>query len=385
MILGKFSTCTVGDVSGRYQLIAAEVSLYSGKARAYLRYKGVPFDEVLCTRSVITKVVRPKTGLAMVPVLLLPDGEAVQDTTAIIDAIESRHPTRSVRPPTPVLALASQLLELYGDEWLVMPAMHYRWHYKRNMPLIMSEFGQLVAPRVPRLLRPLVGLPLAAYFGGGYGRALGISKRNRKAIERSYEAFLVDFDTHLAAHPFLLGDRPCEGDFGFMGPLYAHLYRDPAPGALMKRIAPRVTKWVERMNAPTGSDREDVRSFAAEDDVPASLDPIFSRFFAEHWPVVADTVRAVERWVDENPNAKRIARFVGNHEFEVEGVRHPRWIQSFTQWMAQRPLGLYRQLGGEDKARADRWLERVGGLAAMQLKVETPVRRERNRLVPIDP
>lgn len=383
MILGKFSAGTVGVVPGRYQLIAAEVSLYSGKARAYLRYKGVSFEEILCTRSVINEVVRPKTGLAMVPVLLLPNGDAVQDTTAIIDAIETRHPTRSVRPTTPVLALASKLLELYGDEWLVMPAMHYRWHYKRNMPLILREFGQLVAPRVPKLLTPLVGLPLALYFGGGYGRALGISKRNRAAIERSYEAFLHDFDAHLAEHPFLLGDRPSEGDFGFMGPLYAHLYRDPAPGALMKRIAPRVAKWVERMNAPTDVDQEDARGFSPDDEVPASLDPIFARLFAEHWPVVADTVRAVDRWVGENPKKERVARFVGNHEFEVEGVRHPRWIQSFTQWMAQRPLEAYAGLGAEDKARADVWLERVGGLAAMQLKVPTSVRRVKNRLVPI--
>ena len=39
---------------GRYQLIAAEVSLYSGKARAYLRHKGVAFDEVLlATESIV--------------------------------------------------------------------------------------------------------------------------------------------------------------------------------------------------------------------------------------------------------------------------------------------------------------------------------------------
>ena len=220
-----------------YQLIAAEVSLYSGKARAYLRYKGVPFTELHASRQVINRIVKPKTGLAMIPVLLTPEGEAVQDTTAIIDHIEARHPSRSVYPTTPVLRLASLLLELYGDEWLLMPAMHYRWHYKReNMALVMREFGEIVAPRLPKLLHPLAGLPLALYFGGNYGRALGINASNRAAIERSYEAFLREFDAHLDAHPYLLGARPSVGDYGFMGPLYAHLYRDPAPGALMRRI-----------------------------------------------------------------------------------------------------------------------------------------------------
>jgi hypothetical protein len=35
-----------------------------------------------------------------------------------------------------------------------------------------------------------------------------------------------------------------------MGPLYAHLARDPYPSVLMKQQAQRVWRWVERMNAP---------------------------------------------------------------------------------------------------------------------------------------
>lgn len=366
-------------MADRYQLIAAEISLYSGKARAYLRYKGVPFDEVLSTRPVIQSVVRPKTGLAMVPVLITPEGDAVQDTTAIIHAIEARHPERSVAPPG-VLGVASKLLELYGDEWLVMPAMHYRWHYKRNMPLVLSEFGQLVAPRLPKLLAPLAGLPLALYFGGNYGRALGISKRNRAAIEQSYEALLRDLDAHFESHPFLLGPRPCQGDFGFMGPLYAHLYRDPAPGALMKRLAPRVADWVERMNAPAPG--TDPPPFPTDDTVPASLDPVFRRLFTEHWPVVADTIDGVHKWVQEHPGAKHIKRFVGSHTFSIEGVSHERWLQSFTQWMAQHALDAYAGLDDDARSRADVWLRRVGGYEAMQTPLPTRVRREHNRLVP---
>lgn len=364
-------------VTTSYKLIAAEVSLYSGKARAYLRYKCVPFEEVQATRPVIQNVVRPKTGLAMVPVLLLPGGQAVQDTTAIIQTIENRHPQPSVLPDG-VLGLASKLLELYGDEWLVMPAMHYRWHYKRNMPLILSEFGKLVLPGIPDMLAVFAGLPLAAYFGGNYGRALGIGRRNRAAIERAYEAFLSDFDAHLAEHPFLLGGRPCQGDFGFMGPLYAHLYRDPAPGKLMRKRAPRVADWVERMNKPGVS----YGPWASGDEVPATLDPIFKRLFSEHWPVVHETVEAVDRWVREHPKAPRIKRFVGKHTFKIEGVEHTRWIQSFTQWMAQHALDAYAALEDDAKQRADVWLKRVGGYEAMQLRPGTRVRRNFNRLVP---
>lgn len=366
-------------VASPYQLIAAEVSLYSGKARAFLRHKQVAFEEVFASRDVIMNVVRPKTGLAMIPVLLMPDGTAVQDTTAIIDAIEARHPQRSVYPESPVLRLASLLLELYGDEWLVMPAMHYRWHYRRkNLKFILSEFGEIVAPRLPKLLRPLAGVPVAAYFGGNYGRALGINRTNRAAIERSYEALLRDLDVHFNEHRYLLGDRPSVGDFGFMGPLYAHLYRDPAPGALMRRIAPNVAAWVERMNNPP----DGLGVFDVNDEVPVTLDPVFARLFAEHWPVVTDTVSAVDRWVREHPDKRRVSRFVGSHAFTVEGATTTRWIQSFTQWMAQRPLDAYGALDDADRARADQWLSRVGGKAALELQPRTRVERVDNRLVP---
>ncbi|KIG19653.1 Glutathione S-transferase [Enhygromyxa salina] len=366
-----------------YTLIAAEVSLYSGKARAYLRHKRVPFEELFASRKVLVEIVRPKTGLAMIPVLLTPTGEAVQDTTAIIDHVEAKHPVRSVYPSTPLLRLASLLLELYGDEWLLMPAMHYRWHYKRqNMRLIMTDFGQIVAPGLPALLHPLAGLPLAAYFGGNYGRALGINRHNRKAIERSYEAFLRDFNTHLGEYPYLLGARPSVGDFGFMGPLYAHLYRDPAPGQLMRRLAPRVASWVERMNA-TPTTNEDPGSFVPHDEPPPTLDPIFRRLFSEHWPVVADTIAGVDRWVRAHPNKPRISRFVGEHSFTIEGATTTRWIQSFTQWMAQRPLDAYHALGPEDRARADHWLARVGGDQALRSQPPTRVERVDNRLVPV--
>jgi 4-hydroxybenzoyl-CoA reductase subunit alpha len=36
------------------------------------------------------------------------------------------------------------LFEVYGDEWLVIPAMHYRWNY--NLDFILEEFGKTLIP-----------------------------------------------------------------------------------------------------------------------------------------------------------------------------------------------------------------------------------------------
>ena len=47
----------------------------------------------------------------------------------------------------------------------------------------------------------------------------------------------------------------------------------------MRREAPHVVAWVERMNMPADQHGE----WLADDEVPDSLTAIFKRMFAEHW------------------------------------------------------------------------------------------------------
>src|SRR5215510_7357381 len=107
-----------------YVLIGAEASQFSGKARSFLRWKGVDFSERTATPEVYRDLVEPRIGFAVIPILITPDGETVQDSADIIDHVDRAEPGPSVFPDGPVQKLASLLLELYADEWLVIPAMH---------------------------------------------------------------------------------------------------------------------------------------------------------------------------------------------------------------------------------------------------------------------
>ena len=126
-------------MTDKHILYGAEFSLYSGKARCYLRYKKIPFDEVLSSLSVYKETIIPNTGVRFIPVVKTPAGCYLQDTSHIIDSLEKSFPMHSVMPDTPNQRLAALLLELYGDEWLLMPAMHYRWNFD-NFPFIFDEF-----------------------------------------------------------------------------------------------------------------------------------------------------------------------------------------------------------------------------------------------------
>jgi hypothetical protein len=165
-----------------------------------------------------------------------------------------------------------------------------------------------------------------------------------------------------------------------MAPLYAHLYRDPYPGAMMRRRAPRVAEWVERMNQL----KPEIGDWLRDDAIPETLTPLLGMMFDEHLPVLADTVTHVARWAQANPNATKVPRFVGRHSFTIGGVTEQRQVQSFSQWMLQRPLDHLASLDAPDREAAQRWLASVGGTRLAELEV--PVRVERgpdNRLHPV--
>jgi len=361
-----------------YILYALPHSLYSGKARSYLRYKSIPYREVVSTFRVFYKTIIPRTGVKFIPVLHSPDDVVVQDTTDIIDFLEARFPANSVYPQTPRQKLVSLLIELYGDEWLLIPAMHYRWsfwHDKAHINDVLEHFGMLLSPRAPRLLRRHAGKRFCQPFSSSLP-LLGVHPHNVAALESWYEGFIRDMSVHFARYPYLLGGRASIGDFGLMGPLYAHLGRDFHPKALMQKQAPHLYEWVQRMNrAPQPGE------FLPGDEVPETLLPVLRHLFAEHFPLLLDTVRRLETWLEEHPERKHIPRVIGDHEFVMGGVKAQRKIFPYSQWMLQRPLDYYQSLQGADKADVDALLREVGGFEAMQTQIRRRVRRDNNRLV----
>ena len=184
---------------------------------------------------------------------------------------------------TAFAAFLSHLLQRLGDEWMVIYAMHYRWNHDGETTF--AEFGRSMRPDASPAEQYETGKARGTPFRAMLP-ALGIVPDTIPGIERSYLRLLDLLDAHFAATPFLLGNQPTLADFGFIGPLYAHLYRDPNSGALMKRHAPRVADWVERM---TSSEWSDAPEFA-----PSGLDglrPVVAHLLGEYIPVLRETAR----------------------------------------------------------------------------------------------
>ncbi len=345
-------------------MYGAPLSLYSGKARCYLDWKGVDYKEVLATPDIHQSEIIPAIGRPVIPVVKLSDGTILQDTTVIIDHFESETPTPSVYPSTPRQHLAALLLEAYGDEWLVIPAMHYRWHY--NEEWVYGEFGKVALPDGTEAEQYEMGKVRGSTFKG-FVPMLGINDETIPAIETSYKALLADLDAHFAVHPFLLGTRPSVGDYGLIGPLYAHNYRDPASGEIMRRIAPKVADWVERMIALDPLSGE----FLAGDAVPDTLIPVLTRMMSEQLPYLTKVAAMLGEWAPANEGAD-LPRALGMAPFEIEGVGGQRLALPFSLWMLQRSLDYLATLDGNDRAECEDLLRTCGGEALLDF--EMPVR-----------
>ncbi|MDO6535235.1 MULTISPECIES: glutathione S-transferase family protein [Alteromonas] len=385
-----------------YILYGSEVSLYTGKIRAYLKYKQLPFTEVLSTVSVYKKIIRPKTGVTFIPVVKTPSGEYLQDTARIIDNFEAQTTSAangnnlSVVPTTPAQQLVSELFALWGDEWLVIPAMHYRWN-KDNFPFIYEEFGQVVTPKAPKFIKAYFGKKLAKKFQG-FVPLLGITEKSIPYIEDWYENTVLHYlNEHFATHKYLLGDKPCTGDFGLLGPLYAHLYRDPAPKQLMDKLAPNVAAWVKRMNNPgtaqqaSTSASNDINNpnFIENDEIPATLLPLLKDMFTQQWPVLKSTSEALTGWREKNASNENtphfIPRTIGQHNFKIGRgetgyIEEQRFISSFHQYKLQRVLDVFHSIE-QPSLELTGLLEEVGGLEYMRLELKDRVAFKGNRLV----
>lgn len=347
-----------------YILYAWDLSLYSGKARAYLRYKDIPYVERKINLWSFRKIEK-KVGARVMPVVVTPHGEWLQDTSNIIDTLERLFPARSVIPHSPRQRVAAYLLEAWGDEFWLPTAMHYRWSFPENFEhRFKAEGGNDLLPIGPRCLKNRLVAAVAAQMRR-YLPGLGVVSSQRPVIEAWTAVMLDALDVHFAKFPYLLGSRPCIGDFGLIGPLYAHLGTDPYPARELIASRPHLQSWIWRMHQPQKPSTGD---FLAADHLPDTLTPVFRSIFSEFWAQLRATQQEVQKLLPQLRPHQRLPRLLGGIEIPMGPARLRIAARSYSLWMAQRALDAYAALPEGGRASVERWLDEVGGREALQLR-----------------
>ena len=177
-------------------------------------------------------------------------------------------------------------------------------------------------------------------------------------------------------HDYLLGGRPSLGDFGLIGPLYAHLYRDAVAGFALRTFFPVVGEWVERANGEGALNARrygqklysldadgalvgriassDGGEWLGDDAIPETLIDVLRLFFDEMWPVLAASARVLTDYIESDAHdrggelpGKTFTATPGftaeqsgdgplTHPFRIGGVESRRMVVPYQIWMLQR-------------------------------------------------
>jgi glutathione S-transferase len=331
-------------MSNRHRIFGIEMSPYSVKVRSYFRYKALPHEWIV--RNVATQAEYQKYAkLPIVPLVVTPEGEGVQDSTPILERFEATHPEPSIHPGDPVAAFVSALLEEFGDEWGNKWMFHYRW---------AREVDQLCsAGRIARAMMPAASEEQHAGMTAQIRDRMvnrvwfvGSNAETAPQIEASFREAIGLLDAHLATRPYLFGARPAFGDFGLFAQLY-EAWTDPTPGALIEGRAQRVLDWLQRMLWP--------RAEGAFETWP-SLEPTLLPFLERQ------VGRLFLPWTVAN--AAAIA--AGQEEFRVE-LDGRGWTQKPQKYHAKSLAALRaKYAAAPDRAAVDAVLERAGCVAALR-------------------
>ncbi len=346
-----------------YTQVGVPLSLYSGKTRSYLLHKHIPFVERGTNLWEFFYRFRRRLHAAALPVVITPEGEWLQDTCVIIDTLEQRFPQNPAVPATPVLRMAAYLLELWGDEFWLPLAMHTRWTHPENQPFFVAQAGDAMLPGFPHWLQTLVGNKYAALMQS-HAANVGVCPEMTPVLDQFLALQLEGLEAHFAENRFLLGDRPSLGDYGLIGPLYAHLGRDPWSKRELIAPRPHLAAWIERMFDPDSAAGGEFRS---DDTVADTLQPALRSIFDEMLPFLAACAEEVRRTPVLPVDAHSAPRFLAPVSYPMAGGRHRRPALSYPVWMAQRLLDAFASMTQEAQETVCAWLRESGGEALLQL------------------
>jgi len=335
-------------------LYAMPHSLYSGRARSYLIKNRIPFVERSTGHESFKAEVLPKSKLPTIPTLVTVDGEVIRDGAAIIEHFEAAS-GRPCQPPGPRQQVISALFDVIGTDGLLRPAMHYRWNFPDdNLAFVRYHFlhSQRDVPEREEKTEAMMNRMRHAAM------IFGVTEQSQSVVEALYLEYLDALNTHFERYPYLLGWRPCIGDFGLLASMYAHLGRDPYPARLMQQHAPAVYRWVERMNREdqdvpeyfdAGSD------FLANDEIPETLIPVLKVLAEDFVPETLAAAELINSWLAEHQPESgavavgRLAEALGTADFTVRGETITALAQPHRFYLLQRVQDIFAVLAKEEQ------------------------------------
>ena len=362
-------------------LYGVKISMFTGKVRSYLIKQSIDFTEVAPVNDHFQSIILPQIGRRIIPVIETSDGTLVQDTTNIIDYLEDQGlAVQSAYPSEPLTKLLALILELFGDEGLLRPAMHYRWNFPDQTQRFISHgFGGWQGPDASEAEKEKAQKTMDKF--NGFLPALGVTKDTIPEIEKSFKDLLAILEAHFIRTPYLFGDTPTIGDYGMMCSLYAHLARDPVPSGIMKNLAPSLYRWTERMNV-SHQGFSDMPYYKASKELPPTLAPLFkyiADYFLPELQMNIDVINDLPTGTPGTPatiNPKMAVLGFGSFKHGATDISCA--VRPIRFYMLQRVTDYFAQMSAADQKHAKDYLEGTRLLPLLTLTAKQRVAREKH-------
>lgn len=227
-----------------------------------------------------------------IPVVDLPDGMPMWDSTSIIEHLDQAADLpadRGVIPDDPTQRFLAYLLDDLSDEWHYRPAVGSRWCYPENTQTAGWQLAEELGVHVPvpgAMVREMVVGAMTASLP-----RIGIQAEHMDAwMDEVVTPWFRALGAHLdTGGGYLFGERPSIADFAVFGANAAHFVGDPYCRALVDEHGPAAVTHTNRLRVPQ---RETFGSWADPGDVPDTLVAVIAEAGRHYLPWVAEaTVR----------------------------------------------------------------------------------------------
>jgi len=269
---------------GEYGLYGAELSMFSRKLEAQLRFQAIPWYWHFKSPE-HAKDIETRSGTHFIPALITPDNWVIHDTIAMGPMLHERFKRAPVIPNTPVQRASCFILEDFFNHWLGRICIHSRWCYPDNVTWVGLRFGansvlnrSIDEPLSEQEIAQLtpIGEQMNSSFGTPVCINTGVGPDQGDTVRADFDKLLVVLASHFAEQKFLLGPRPCLADFALAGACKAHFITDPTPLSWLGQHREMLCAYTERVYSADS----DSCQWLSNDQLPATLAQIFD--YAEH-------------------------------------------------------------------------------------------------------
>jgi glutathione S-transferase len=331
-------------------------------------------------------------GYFGIPVLELPNGKFISDTTAIIRYLEEKHPKPAMQPADPVMRALCWLIFNYGTEGLFLECQHYRWSFKDSAAFAANDIGRALGDPADLAAIKKLGAGYQAMKLKRFPDQVGITKKTIPAIEKSVKLIFAKLDAHFRHYPYILGGRPSVADAALMEVLHAHLGRDVHPATIQKKTAPALFRWTETMNYGhyiVDAELSQVpQTYFDPRDLPDTLVDFLKFMCGDFGPQTEAVAKAYKTWlgptrregdvITDDPNTLN-RQAMGKMQYLKQGATVKRDAWPDVMNMHQYVLEVVEKMTPAQKGQWSDLMQSVGGEVFLNTPVPWPIVMQKDR------